>query len=403
VTALGAMTPLPLAGWAADLWDWFNPGEFTFGWVVGRILLVLLVVHSLIITGAVMVWLERRVCAWMQGRIGPNRVGPQGLLQPIADLLKFLFKEDVVPGHVNKWMYTIAPAVLLIPAMVTFAVIPFTGNYSAEQGTWTSWQLADLDIGVLYVLAVASLGVYGITLGGWASNSKYALLGGVRSSAQMISYELSLGLSLIPLVLIVGSLRPSDLVAHQAHTTWFVFQQPLAFFIFLVASYAETNRLPFDLPEAETELVAGYHTEYSSMKFALFFLAEYVNMAVGSALVVTAFLGGWTLFGLEKAGWFMGTLIFAAKVFTLLFVFIWVRWTLPRFRYDQLMAIGWGWFLPIAVWNVILTAAGAALGAPWVAWILPVLLLGSGIGAVWLAWSRDRRRDASNAPAEAAR
>jgi NADH-quinone oxidoreductase subunit H len=370
------------------------------GWVVGRILLVVLVVHAILILGALMVWLERRVAAWIQDRIGPNRVGPQGLLQPLADLGKFIFKEDVIPAHVNKWMYVLAPVVALVPAMITFAVIPFAGHQWEGEGTWRSMQIADLaGVGVLYILSIASLGVYGITLGGWASNSKYSLLGGVRSSAQMISYELTLGLALVPIVLVAGSLSLADIVEWQRAGGWFVFHQPLAFFLFLVASYAETNRLPFDLPEAETELVAGYHTEYSSMKFALFFLAEYTNMIVSSALVTTCFLGGWTLFGLEKLGWLMALLIFASKMMALLFVYVWVRWTLPRFRYDQLMGIGWNWFIPLALVNLILTAAAEALGHRWLGWLLPVALVGLGVFAAWLAWRRDRARGPSAAGA----
>jgi NADH-quinone oxidoreductase subunit H len=336
----------------------------------------------------------------MQGRLGPNRVGPEGLLQPIADLGKFIFKEDVIPGHVNKWMYVIAPAISLVPAMVTFAVIPFTGavTYAESGASWESWQVADLNIGILYILAITSLGVYGITLGGWSSNSKYPLLGGVRSSAQMISYELSLGLAAVAPILIVGSLSLGRIVGYQAETTWFLFQQPVAFFIFLVASYAETNRLPFDMPEAETELVAGYHTEYSSMKFALFFLAEYTNMIVGSALIVTLFCGGWTFFGLEKVtlfgwGWTapaIGFLIFSAKLLFFLFAFIWVRWTLPRFRYDQLMALGWVWFIPLALLNVVLTGAAYALDASWVAYVLPVVLTVAGLLVAYFAAGKDR-------------
>ena len=316
---------------------------------------ILLVAHGLLILGALMVWAERRVSAFMQDRLGPNRVGPMGLLQAIADLGKFIFKEDVVPGHVHKWMYILAPSIALVPAMVTFAVVPFGPGI----------QVADLNVGILYILAIGSLGVYGITLGGWASNSKYALLGGVRSSAQMVSYELSLGLAAVGVLLTVGSLNLNVIVEWQASHGWFLFHQPLAFFIFLVASYAETNRLPFDLPEAETELVAGYHTEYSSMKFALFFLAEYTNMIVASALVTTLFLGGWSLFGLERIGWAVGILIFLAKTCFLLFVYLWIRWTLPRFRYDQLMAIGWKWFLPLALLNVLVTAGGRAFELPW--------------------------------------
>lgn len=379
----------------------FSDG-FDWLWVLGRLGLVLLVVHALLIVGALMVWAERRVSAWMQDRLGPNRVGPEGLLQPLADLGKFMFKEDVIPKHVNKVMYVLAPALALVPAMVTFAVIPFTGHVEAD-GTRTSWQIASLDLGVLYILAIAGLGVYGISLGGWASNSKYSLLGGVRASAQMISYELALGLAVVPVVLLTGSLHLGDAIAAQSGGAWFAFTQPVAFFIFLTASYAETNRLPFDMPESETELVAGYHTEYSSMKFALFFLAEYTNMTVSSALVVTLFLGGWTFFGLEHAGWLVGLLIFAVKTFALLFLYIWVRWTLPRFRYDQLMALGWGWFLPLALLNIVLTAGKVALGWDWLLVVMPLVTVACVLLAVRVRMQREARRGSGLLLEEAAR
>jgi NADH-quinone oxidoreductase subunit H len=351
----------------------------TFWAVVLKLLQILLVAHVILILGAIMVWAERRVSALMQDRKGPNRVGPLGLLQSIADLGKFIFKEDVVPLHVHKWMYVLAPAMALTPAMITFAVIPFGPGL----------QIADLNVGVLYVLSVASLGVYGITLGGWASNSKYSLLGGVRASAQMISYEVCLGLSAVGVLLLSGSLHLGRIVEWQAANGWGAFHQPLAFFLFLTASYAETNRLPFDMPEAETELVAGYHTEYSSMKFALFFLAEYTNMIVSSALVTTLFLGGWSFFGLERVGWFVGVLVFSAKTLFLLFLYIWVRWTLPRFRYDQLMAIGWKWMFPLALGNVLVTAAARAYDRPWMLWLLPLAAVGMGLLAVAVAHRRD--------------
>jgi NADH-quinone oxidoreductase subunit H len=376
-------------------------GTASLGWVLGRILIVLLVVHVILILSALMVWAERRVSAWMQDRMGPNRVGPAGLLQPLADLGKFMFKEDVVPGHVNRWLYTLAPAVCVVPAMITFAVIPFTGV--VENGVAVSYQVANLNIGVLYILAIAGLGVYGIAMGGWASNSKYSLLGGVRASAQMISYELSMGLAIVPVVLLAGSLNLGDIVNLQAGGTWLLFTQPVAAFIFLVAAYAETNRLPFDMPESETELVAGYHTEYSSMKFALFFMAEYTAMTVAAALMVTLFCGGWTFFGLEGLGffgigalaWVPGLVIFAGKMTFFLFAFIWVRWTLPRFRYDQLMNLGWAWFLPIALLNIMLTAGAKALGQDWLTYLLPAVLLGV---ALLLAFIRYRRDDEAEVP-----
>ena len=373
----------------ADAYGWLalhpDHGGDTVGWVVGRLLLGFLVINAAMLTAALLVWAERRVSAWIQERYGPNRVGPEGLLQPIADLGKFLFKEDFDPGHVNRWMYLVAPVIAMVPALITFAVIPYTGRVEGDPATWVSWAVADLNIGVLYILAIASLAVYGLALGGWASNSKYSLLGGVRASAQMISYELSMGLAVVSVVLLASSLHLGDIVGHQAGTTWFLFQQPVAFFIFLVSVYAETNRLPFDMPEAESELVAGYHTEYSAIKFAAFFLAEYVNMLVASALVVTLFCGGWTFFGLEKLGWWMGLLIFLGKTAFFCFLFIWVRWTLPRFRYDQLMRLGWSWFIPVALINIVLTAAAVALDLPWVAWILPGLLVLGGLLAAWIA------------------
>jgi NADH-quinone oxidoreductase subunit H len=306
--------------------------------VVGK---VLLVAHVMLGLGAVLVWAERRVSAAMQDRVGPNRVGWFGLGQSIADLGKFIFKEDVVPAHVHKWMYILAPAITLVPAMVTFAVIPFAPGV----------QIADLDVGLLFVLSIASLGVYGITLGGWASNSKYALLGGVRSSAQMISYEVVLGISTVGVLLTVGSLHLGQIVENQASHGWFLWRQPLAFFLFLTASYAETNRLPFDLPEAETELVAGYHTEYSSMKFALFFLSEYSNMIVASSLVTTLFLGGWSFFGLERLALGVGLACFAADALPALRLPL-DPWTpaLPvRPADEHLLA----WFFPLALGNVL--------------------------------------------------
>jgi NADH-quinone oxidoreductase subunit H len=379
-----------ILGFAGGFFDLAPDGSATLGWVLGRIGLVLLVAHAILILSALMVWAERRVSAWMQDRLGPNRVGPAGLLQPLADLGKFMFKEDVIPKHVNRWMYVIAPLIVVVPAMITFAVIPYTGTVT--DGVAESWQIADLDIGVLYILSITGLGVYGITLGGWASNSKYSLLGGVRASAQMISYELSLGLAVVPVVLMVGSLNLGDIIAYQTEHSWLLFTQPLAFFIFLTSSYAETNRLPFDMPESETELVAGYHTEYSSMKFALFFMGEYTNMTVGAALAVTLYLGGWTFFGLENLGWLMGVAIFSAKVLFFMFAFIWVRWTIPRFRYDQLMRLGWVIFLPLTLINIVLTAGALALGWDWLYWVLPVLLVATALGAAWLGWKREANK-----------
>lgn len=312
-----------------------------------------------------LVWVERRVSAFIQDRLGPNRVGPFGLLQPFADALKFVFKEDVIPAQVNRPVFILAPALSLIPALITFAVIPFGGTLILFDQE-IPLIITDVNIGVLYILAISSLGVYGIVLAGWASNNKYSLLGGLRSAAQMISYELSLGLSLVGIILLTGSLSLWEIVYAQ-HGLWNIVKQPLAFFIFLVAMFAETNRLPFDLPECETELVAGYHTEYSAMKFAMFFMAEYANMVTASAMAVTLFFGGWQIPFVSTPApsplWLslLEMLAFALKVGVFLFLFVWVRWTIPRFRYDQLMKLGWQVLLPLALLNIFVTAGVVAL------------------------------------------
>ena len=323
---------------------------------------VLLVFAATMLTVLMMIYAERRVSAFIQGRLGPNRVGPQGLLQPIADGIKFLMKEDIIPAAVDKPIFILAPAILLIPALMTFAVIPF-GSDITLFGRQIPLQVADVNIGIIYVLALTSIGVYGIVLAGWSSNSKYSLLGGLRSSAQLISYELAMGLAVVSIILLSGSLRLNDIVADQQgyYFSWNVFKQPLAFIIFLVAIYAETNRLPFDLSEAEQELVGGYHTEYSSMKFAMFFMAEYANMITAAALTVTLFFGGWDFPLVNETslgiwGVVLSVLSFILKMGFFLFLFIWVRWTFPRFRYDQLMRLGWKIMLPTALFNIFLTA-----------------------------------------------
>ncbi len=333
--------------------------------IVIPIIKILFIAHLLIIGVMAMIWSERRVSGWMQDRLGPNRVGPQGLLQPIADGIKFLFKEDLIPNHVDKPLYVLAPAMLLVPAMITIAVVPF-GSSITIPGLENPilLQIADINIGILFILAITSLGVYGVVIGAWASNNKYSLLGGLRSSAQMISYELTLGLAIIGVLMLSSSLSLRTIAVEQGAYPWkwnFLIHFP-AFLAFTTAMFAETNRLPFDLAEAEQELVAGYHTEYSSMKFAIFFMAEYMNMIVGSAVVVTLFLGGWHFFGLENLGGegsilagLISFAIFFIKTGIFLFVFIWVRWTLPRFRYDQLMNFGWKFLLPVTLTSIVVT------------------------------------------------
>ena len=320
------------------------------------------VVLTVLLTGvAYSVYAERRVSAFIQNRLGPNRVGPEGLLQPLVDVVKLLMKEDIVPARANKFIHSLAPTISIIVSLSTFAVIPF-GDTITIGDRVIKLQIADVNIGVLYFLAMTSLGVYGITLSGWSSNSKYSLLGGLRSSAQMISYELSMGLSVIAIILINGSLELDTMVQNQAGWKWNIILQPLGFIIFLTSAFAETNRAPFDLPEAEQELVGGYHTEYSSMKFALFFLAEYANVIISSAMITTLYLGGWQVPYLQNLGLpetatsIIQVLAFLGKVMFLVLFFIWVRWTVPRFRYDQLMNLGWKIMLPLAILNLVVTA-----------------------------------------------
>jgi NADH-quinone oxidoreductase subunit H len=313
--------------------------------VIAKIGLVLFVILTL---AAYLVFAERRLLAWIQDRKGPNRVGPFGLLQPLADLIKLLTKEDFRPPAGDKWLFYLAPAMAAVPAIMTFAIVPFGGPLTLF-GRDLPLQVADLNVGLLLFMALSSIAVYGVALGGWASNSKYALLGSLRGLAQLISYELSMGLSLVPTVMLARSFRLSDIVAAQ-EGGWFILYQPLAFALFLVSILAECKRIPFDLPEAEGELVAGFHTEYSGMRFGLFFVGEYINIIVLGGLAATFFLGGWHGPLLPGVVWFWGkTLAFA-------FFFIWVRGTLPRLRYDQLMHLGWKVLTPLALVNILVTA-----------------------------------------------
>lgn len=349
----------------AELWS--NPAVQTLTWALVKVLIILQVMLGVV---SYLIYAERKICGHIQARTGPNRVGPYGLLQPIADVLKLLFKEEFIPAKANKVIFHIAPILAVFPAIVTFSVIPM--------GPPPMFVVTDINVGLLLFMAMSSLGVYALTLGGWASNNKYALLGGLRSSAQMISYELAMGLSTIPVLLASGTMSLVGIVQAQAGAykvatvagldlylpNWGVFHwyMVLPFVIFVITAFAETNRAPFDLPEAEGELVAGFHTEYSSMKWALFFLGEYMNMLAISAIAITLFLGGYhgPGFGLGGGGFWdpgpawMGLVWFLVKLFAFMFFFIWVRWTFPRLRYDQLMNFGWKVLLPAAIVNVLI-------------------------------------------------
>lgn len=342
---------------------------------------------------------ERRISAWIQDRHGPNRVGPQGLFQPIADGIKNLLKEETIPGSASPWLFVLAPALAFVPAFVTWAVIPWGAPLPTPWGT-ISLAVADLPVGFLFILAISSLGVYGITLAGWSSNNKYSLLGGLRSSAQMVSYEIAMGLSTVPVLLLAGNVAMGDIVAQQQATSWNAVLLSVAFLTFLVSAFAETNRLPFDLPEAESELVAGYHTEYSAMKYSMFMIAEYANMMTAGAFISTLFLGGWDIpfttwdstgapSALKSAATF--AMLYAKTLFWLFF-FIWVRWTLPRFRYDQLMALGWRVLLPLLLAYIVLIASvllaldavGIGRGGAYVATLFGVNVAVVAVVAFWL-------------------
>jgi NADH-quinone oxidoreductase subunit H len=343
----------------------FSSGPFAnpdFALVFWAIVKIGVILNGMLVVVSYMIWAERKICGRMQGRYGPNRVGIFGLLQPWADVVKLFTKEEFTPSGANKVIFQIAPALAICPALISFSVVPFGPNFT----------VTDINVGLLLFLAMSSIGVYAVTLGGWASNNKYALIGGLRSSAQMISYELAMGISTIGVLLLAGSLSLTEIVRAQAVPIqipylpfslpgWFVFTQPVAFLVFFITALAETNRTPFDLAEAESELVAGFHTEYSSMKFGLFFLGEFANIITISSIAVTLFLGGWNGPFLPDS---LKFLWFFAKLGLLLFVFIWIRWTFPRFRYDQLMHFGWKVLLPVALANVLVTAIVIYLRTP---------------------------------------
>jgi NADH-quinone oxidoreductase subunit H len=363
--------------------EWFRLVE----WIIKAVISTAVLLAGF----AYMTWAERKVAARLQYRIGPNRIGPFGLLQPVADGIKLIFKEELIPAGADKVMFVLAPVITVIPALVILAVVPWGPPVKDFYGPGVDLPLglADLNVGMLYILSVASIAVYGITVGGWASNNKYAMLGGLRSSAQMISYELALGLSVVGVLLITASMSMGDIVNAQSNV-WFVVLQPLAALIFYISILAETNRAPFDMPEAEQELTAGYHTEYSGMKFALFFMAEYIKMVGTSAIFTTLFLGGWQGPFVYQVPW-LGLVYFWGKIIASLVFMIWTRSTLPRLRYDRLMSFGWKVMLPLALGNVIVTAA-ALLGDQ--------LILGAVLGVagivvlsvIFYSFSRTRRR-----------
>jgi NADH-quinone oxidoreductase subunit H len=321
---------------------------------------ILIVLNATLVGVTYMVLLERKVIAWTQSRLGPMRVGPYGILQPVADAVKLMIKEDITPVRADKWVFTAAPVIAMVPALIVYAVIPFGPEVTLFGRQVTLW-VTDVNIGLLYIVSVASIGVYGLILAGYASNSKYPLLASLRASAQLISYEVAVTLTLVSVILMAGSLSMVSIVrAQESMRWWFVFLQPVAFVIFFIGSLAETNRAPFDMPEAEQELTGGFHTEYSGMRFALFFLAEYANMIVVSSVATTLFFGGW-LRPFPNVQWlsFLGIIPswawFLLKSFAFLYVFIWVRATFPRYRYDQLMRLGWKVLIPLAIANLVVT------------------------------------------------
>ncbi len=361
--------------------------NFTFE-LEATLIKTIFVLIVLLHVAPIMAWAERRICSWMQNRTGPNRVGPFGLLQSLADAIKFIFKEDLVPAHVRKWYYLLAPAICVIPAFMTFAVVPF-GPVIEIGGHRIALQVSELNVGFVFVMAISSLAVYGIIVASWASNNKYSMLGGLRSTAQMISYELAMGMSLVAIIMLYNTVDLQQIAMAQSGPLqfgsvvipflpkWGIFTQPLACLIFTVAAFAETNRLPFDLPEGEAEIVAGYHLEYGGMKWSLFFMAEYAHMITASGLFATFFLGGWQMFpGMEAAlhllpvsadqlQWItIGAQVasFFAKVVFFMLFFIVIRFTLPRFRYDQLMWLGWKVMVPLALVNILITAGLIAGG-----------------------------------------
>ena len=338
-------------------------GAIELATIIEKLVLIVVVVSASLVIAMYTTFAERKVAAILQDRRGPNRAGPFGLLQPLADGLKLFFKEEIIPNFSNKFLFILGPALAMLTAMMTSAVIPW-GDHVELFGRNISLQITDVNVGILYVFGVVSLGVYGIMIGSWASNNKYSLLGGLRAASQIISYELAMGISIIALLMITGTLSLKEMVEQQQHGYWNVVYQPLGFLIFLICAFAECNRTPFDLPEAENELIGGYHTEYSSMKLGFFLFAEYINMFISSVIMATLFFGGYDMPFVNEAALspniaaIVGIAALLGKVICFIFLFMWVRWTIPRFRYDQLMHLGWRILIPLALFNMLATGAG---------------------------------------------
>ncbi|MEY3501454.1 MAG: NADH-quinone oxidoreductase subunit NuoH [Bacteroidota bacterium] len=338
--------------------------------IISKIILVVIVFAISLGIGAYSTYFERIFAAFFQDRVGPDRAGPMGILQPLADGVKLFTKEEILPTDANKFLFIAGPSLAMITCLMSSAVIPW-GTYLQFEGGIVDLQVADVNIGLLYVFGVVSLGVYGVMIGGWSSNNKFSLLGAIRAASQNISYEIAMGLSIISLVMMSGSLSLRDITSQQAGMNWNIFYQPLGFLIFMICSFAETNRTPFDLPECEAELVGGYHTEYSSMKLGLYLFSEYINMFISSAIMATLYFGGYNMPFIDSIGLphnivaIIGVLAFFAKILFFIFLFMWVRWTIPRFRYDQLMRLGWQILIPLAIVNIVLTGIGI-LSKDWI-------------------------------------
>lgn len=336
--------------------------------IIEKVIIVLALFSVTLLIATYLTLAERKVAAWLQDRIGPDRAGPWGILQPLADAGKMFFKEDFIPANADKWLFIMGPGIAMFTALLTGAVIPWGPDVEAF-GRTVQLQVADINIGVLFVMGIASIGVYGIMIGGWASNNKFSLFGAIRASSQMISYELAMGVSVITIVMMTGSLSLREIVDQQHGMDWNVWKQPICFIVFLICALAETNRAPFDLPECESELIGGYHTEYGSMKLGFFLFAEYINMFISCAVISAMFFGGYNFPGMDALSGntlaIVGTLVFFGKTFFFIFVFMWIRWTLPRFRYDQLMHLGWKKLIPISMINLLVTGIVIAITSGW--------------------------------------